>query len=117
MTTTRIPDGPVDGRIVFIEGSSRPSPGTLWRWLRQGRPRDFPVILQVGQIEATAETVWGDSLEVGNIRITDWAFETSMLDGPVVLPLAVIAEGLLARYPVEVTMPDGNKILSWYQQT
>ena len=118
MTDRWIPlqeDGKLRDGLLWMDRRRWPGVRTLWLWLRQGMPKDFPVIVGEGTITATARDVEPDGTPVINaedVKIRDWDFSHSLL------PMGsihthVLIRGLLERRNTQVTFPDGSVRTVW----
>ena len=108
---------PLDEDSRLIEGllmvDRRRWPGwrTLWLWLQQRRPRDYPVIVREGTITAVARAVDDAGLPVIESRdvvIRNWSFSHSLLPSGA-MDTHDLIDGLLDRRLATVTFPDGHQ--------
>lgn len=96
--------------LLLMERRRWPGLRALWLWVRQGRPRDYPVIVQEGTISAIASAVDPDGspvIDAEDVTIRGWAFSHSLLP-PGGIRTHDVIYGLLARRTAEVVFPDGH---------
>lgn len=99
-------------RDGWIQMDRRHWPGLriLWLWFRQGRPRDFPVIVREGTITAIARSVdvnGKPEVNAEDIKVRNWRFSHALL------PMGGmrtedLMRGLFVRRQAAVTLPDGS---------
>lgn len=108
-----------DGRLregwVWMDRRHWPGLRVLWLWLKQGCPRDFPVIIKVGTITAVARSVARSvdvdgrpALRAKDITVRDWHFVHALLPMGGMHTEDLIS-GLFARHAATVTFPDGHQ--------
>ena len=61
-----------------------------WRWVRQGRPREIPVVFQEGRIIRDP---------LGHILCTDWGWDFNRMTPGLVIDGALLVDYLTLRYP------------------
>ena len=96
---------------IWMDRRRWPGIRILWLWMRQGFPRDFPVIVEEGTITALARSVDDDGkpeINAEDIKVRDWRFSHAML------PMGGmhtedLMRGLFARRSATVTLPDGSE--------
>lgn len=102
--------GCVTNTWVVGDGRCWPGLGLLWLWLRQCRPRDFPIITGEGTITAQVSDLSDPHVTiVSDIAVRDWSFDHRMLSGGGMRAEDVI-EGLLLRRKATITFPDGHTV-------
>lgn len=78
------------------------TPRLMWHWLRQGRPRDFPVILKRG---TSTVTIREDGTY--GLAFKDWSLDFRMTSPGLTSHWAVVVE-LMRRYECDVILPSGE---------
>lgn len=103
----RIPDGKTGDTLLFTR-PHLPSPHQLWCWLRQGRPRDFPVVTRRGTLVARVPADWsGDHIPSDHFKMSGWAFAHGFQPAGVT-KVADLVGPLIERYGVTAQWPDGT---------
>lgn len=103
---TNLDDGENNMIDMYLINETRswPSPRLVWLWLRQGRPRDFPVIVHEGTITATTND---DGTAADHLTISDWSFDQRFM--PVgILHTRHLFQELCLRKLADITFPDGH---------
>lgn len=73
----------------------------VWLWWRQGRPRNFPIVLKPGMLAITVD----ERNAVVDILVED--FHLSTINCPGFISMGEISRGLLKRYGGTVHYPGG----------
>lgn len=71
-----------------------------WAWRRQGRPRDFPVVVKAGRLHASPE---------GHGAIDGFWLDWKYVDDDVACTMEDLWDRLSAMYPVERDSVEGLK--------
>ena len=78
----------------------------LWLWLRQGMPRDRPVLVQRGTFTGRVPHATGDQV-AEELCLSDWRWSNNMMRAGV-YDIGAWMEEVTTTYPCSVTFPDGH---------
>jgi hypothetical protein len=90
-------------------GDTRCNLWTLVAWLRQGRPRQYPVVVRVGRLRTVsrADATW-------DVVVEGWDFSWAFVE-PGSLSMHALTAYLLERYPGEHVLPSGDTLVGLAQ--